>query len=272
MYNKTTWHRGDIITSALLNNIEGGVESVSTILDTAMTDGGIGYDDPEELLVTLTEETTIDPAIVELTADTEYTFRIVDTDHPDGVRVTGTSEFGPGGVIEWAGVIDDPDAAEAVYVYVIVYEENDVNIMRSYHSYYDDQHGWVDVDNYPVSVYQPGRPNKIAVRYIDVDSIIPPQLTVTLTTDGSTVTSDTSGLKIWKHIKDYGINAVTIVSTDNQVFTIVEIHSEDYFLGISCSSVQRNASTGDLIITYVTGRTDIDRGREIWNVYTKSLS
>lgn len=87
-YEKTNWQPGDTITSAKLNNLEGGVESSSTLLENAMNIGGIAYQSPDELITHIAEEgTTISPAIVVLEDYVNYTFKFVDDVHPDGVTL-----------------------------------------------------------------------------------------------------------------------------------------------------------------------------------------
>lgn len=89
-YEKNTWAKGDTITSEKLNHLEDGVES-NALPENAQ----FGYDIPGQLLLTITEADTqpvvFNPAVIELVVDTQYTFKIVDEFHPDGVVLSDTA-------------------------------------------------------------------------------------------------------------------------------------------------------------------------------------
>lgn len=90
MYNKKTWHKGDVVSSSGLNNMEDGIAANDAAIseihdpaDSAIADGGIGYYDKTTLLnetipvADWVDETTdayaeIDVTGIELSADKKY--------------------------------------------------------------------------------------------------------------------------------------------------------------------------------------------------------
>lgn len=106
------------------------------------------------MLITVEDVTTVDPAIIELEDGVEYTFKIIDADHPDGVLITRTAELdmkADRGIM-WIG-------ADSNCFYTITYKDGTNTISSE------------DVQelnpNYPVSFYQPGAVHNIDNKYID---------------------------------------------------------------------------------------------------------
>lgn len=176
MYERTTWTAGDTITASKLNHLEGGVESVSTIVDSAVATGGIGYTDPDTLLITAERDTTVDPAIIELAVDVEYTFKIVDAEYPEGVVLTDRAWYDDkANAIVWSNGIDS-------VVYEIRYQDN-VNTFVSWREEEVEVDGDIVINStphYPVSFYQLGEVHKISS-----ELVLPTYLTVHFSKDGS---------------------------------------------------------------------------------------
>lgn len=90
MYNKKTWHKGDVVSSSGLNNMEDGIAANDAAIseihdpaDSAIAEGGIGYYDKTTLLnetipvADWVDETTdayaeIDVTGIEVSADKKY--------------------------------------------------------------------------------------------------------------------------------------------------------------------------------------------------------
>ena len=121
-------------------------------------------------MITVTEETTVDPAIIKLEDGVEYTFKIVDSDHPDGVEVSGLacwieeeSFFRWECVADTAKVIVSPTCK-----YTIEYTGT-VNRISSVVG--SDRNGWSP--NYPVSFYIAESVHIIDERYINFPQEVP---------------------------------------------------------------------------------------------------
>ena len=176
-YTKTTWHAGDIITSEKLNHLEGGVETTSNVVDSAVETGGIGYTDPDQLLISIEEETAVQPAIIELVDNQIYAFKIVDNAHPDGVVFEAPAHQHSLGV---AWFVEDGE-----YLYAIDYADG-TNQFSSFRGEWGS-------DPNPVSFYRSGEPHKIDDKYLSVAPMV-----VHFTSSDDTWSADVTPYEVWK--------------------------------------------------------------------------
>ena len=256
-YEKTTWTAGDIITSEKLNHLEGGVEAVSTTVDDAKTSGGIGYTDPDTLLITVEEDTTVDPAIIELLAGFEYTFKIIDADHPDGLRCTNSAflDMKGGRGVVWSYILHS-------HMYEITYKlgANTITSLRDE----DTGHGIESVPNYPVTFYALGDVHKIANDYLPS---IPEVVRATLTESNGNYSCDMSvteliaryrrgdivELLLYRDSYKDAICRLSCASTGEAFVKKVIFNGTDYYQSVNYSVV-------------ITGSYDSDRDRTYWVV------
>lgn len=130
-------------------------------------------------MITVEDVTTIDPAIIELEDGVEYTFKIVDADHPDGFVHTMSAFLdgkGDRGVV-W-------EVLDSYCAYEIIYKDgtNTISSLR------DDEISdgvWESHPNYPVSFYHVGETHKINDNYLNSAPLI-----VHFTRSGNTWSAD----------------------------------------------------------------------------------
>lgn len=161
-----------------------GVESSSTLLESAMNIGGIAYQSPDELITHIAEEgTTISPAIVVLEDDVEYTFKFVDDANPDGVTLDATAFEEADGVVWEQGLFFNNCHYEVTYD-----PQTNTNTFSA-----DRRIGNIGT---PMAsdMYTPGSTHKISS-----DVVGGPKM-VDIYLDGSTCICDTPQLlKVWSH-------------------------------------------------------------------------
>ena len=170
-YSKTEWKSGDLITSEKLNNIENGIADADKFPPTTAENNHqlLGVDESgdyalidakypyvaEQLVIRVTEDImeTYIPAVIELEPDVEYTFKIVDADHPDGQTFTQTTERFHD--ITWIVRIEDASGEGPNYEYSISYDSSShSNSFFSGKYVYDPLlDDWTEILN-PVSIYR----------------------------------------------------------------------------------------------------------------------
>lgn len=230
-YSKTTWQNGDLITSEKLNNIEMGIKTTSDTVDNAVTSGGIGYSDPDELVLAVGESSeivvTIDPAAIVLESGVSYTFKIVSTLHPDGVLLTSeaiSSSYG----IQWGADVDVDDGSVN---YAILYTDSINQVACVYN----------DNPVYPVSFYRPGEVHKIADSYLNS---APPMYVHFTMSDNDTYTADTPVGEIYGAFMD-GRDVVGMM-----------IDPPDYGIRYTLCNAGWNDRSGATFATFYTYITD----------------
>lgn len=238
----------------------GGVESASATVDDAKVSGGIGYTDPDQLLITVEDDTTVDPAIIELEDSVEYTFKIVDAEHPEGVVFAGTAylDMKSDRGIVWNSRTDDD------YNYVVTYKDGS-NTFSSFHFELDEINDeWVSHPNYPVSFYQLGDVHKIANDYLPN---IPERVQATLTESNGNYSCDMSvteliaryrrgdivELLLYRAVNKDAICKLSCASTGDAFLKTVIFNGNDRYQGVTYSVI-------------VIGSYDPDRHRTSWEV------
>lgn len=182
-YEKNTWAKGDTITAAKLNNLEGGVDQVSTVVDSAVAVGGIAYVAPDQLITHIAAEgTTVSPAIIELEESDEYTFKFVDEINPEGIVLTSDGEFDSDTTVAWRYVSKYSDGDVG---YEIIY--NTETNTNTFNAYLIDEKAIVGSIN--SDIYTPGSLHKISSEFIPIHI-------VSITASGGTYTCSETASQI----------------------------------------------------------------------------